>query len=180
MAGKIKKKKLFDFKQFLLYNYHGDDMKKKIFYVLLFVSLLFFNVEFINAVTKVNCGNVTDIPKKIPEITSLVVRIVEIAVPIILVITGSMDLFKAVTAGKEDEMQKSKKILIKRLVLAAIVFFLIVITRFVVSVAASKNDSDNIVSCMDCFLSGKCNAKVVKPGYEDLQDPNGGMRRETR
>ena len=155
-------------------------MKRKIFYVLLFICLLFFNIEFINAVTKVACGNITGIPKKIPEITSLVIQIVEIAVPVILVITGSMDLFKAVTAGKEDEMQKSKKILIKRLIVASIVFFLIVITRFIVSVAASKNDSDNIVSCMDCFLSKKCDAKVSKTDYEDTQNSNSGMQRQTR
>ena len=38
-----------------------------------------------NSITRVNCGNLTDIPKKIPDLTVMIVRVLWIIVPIILV-----------------------------------------------------------------------------------------------
>lgn len=107
-------------------------------------------------VSKVSCGNITDIPKKIPQLTSEIVTIIEILVPVLLVIMGSIDLFKGMTSGKEDELKKGQKIFIKRLIIAAIVFFIFVITKFVISLVADSTTSKNISGCMDCFLNGKC------------------------
>lgn len=104
---------------------------------------------------KLTCGNVTGIPKIIPRLTSLAITIVQIAVPIILVIMGSLDLFKGITAGKEDEMKKGQQMFIKRLVLAAIIFFVVVIVKFLVSIVADTN-VNNIVDCIDCFVSNEC------------------------
>jgi len=110
-------------------------------------------------IKKVSCGTgegkVTGIPKKIPGLTSLAVNIIQIAVPIILVIMGSIDLFKGITAGKEDEMKKGQQIFIKRLVLGAIIFFVVVIVKFLISIVADTNVS-NIVDCIDCFVSNDC------------------------
>ena len=131
--------------------------KKRLFIFVMIISLLAF-VPFIDvlaATTKVSCGNVTEIPKKIPELTSWAMRIIQIAVPIIFVVIGSLDLFKGITAQKEDEIKKGQQAFIKRLIVAVLIFFVVVITKFIISVVAKGSDT-NIIECMDCFLSGSC------------------------
>ena len=76
-------------------------------------------------------------------------------IPIILVLLGSIDLFKGVTAGKEDEMKKGQQMFIKRLIVGAVIFFVVVIVKFLVSVVADTN-VNNIVDCIDCFVSNNC------------------------
>ena len=88
-------------------------MKKKIFILLLFAMMFLPILDVSAEVTKVTCGNITGIPKKIPELTSFIITVVQIAVPVILVVLGTLDLFKGVTAGKEDEIKKGQTMFIK-------------------------------------------------------------------
>lgn len=113
-----------------------------------------------NKIKKVYCGKkneggITGIPRKIPELTSYAVTLIQIAIPIILVIMGSLDLFKGITAGKEDDMKKGQKMFIKRLAVAAIIFFVVIIVKFFISIVADTNVS-NMVDCIDCFISNDC------------------------
>ena len=111
----------------------------------------------VSTITKVSCGNITEIPEKLPKLTSDAITIIQIVVPIILIIIGSIDLMKGVTAQKEDEIKKGQKILIKRLITAAIIFFIVVIVKFLISIVAnSTSASNNIVDCIDCFISNDC------------------------
>ena len=130
-------------------------MKKKILFMIMLFCMLVPVLE-VSAVTKVSCGNITGIAAKIPELTSFAMTMVQIAVPIILVIVGSLDFFKAISAQKEDEMKKGQKMFVKRLVLAGIIFFVIVIAKVLISVVADSS-SANIIDCMYCFLSNDCN-----------------------
>lgn len=100
-------------------------------------------------------GKITDIPAKIPELTSMMFNIVQIAVPIILVIMGSIDLFKGITSGKEDEMKKGRQMFIKRLVVGVIIFLVVVIVKLIISVVADTGVA-NMVDCIDCFISNDC------------------------
>lgn len=109
---------------------------------------------------KVYCGSkqqgrVTGIPKKIPELTSSVFTIIQVLVPIILVVLGTLDLFKGITAGKEDEIKKGQQLFIKRLAVAAVVFFVVIIVKFFISIVADTNQT-NIIDCIDCFISNDC------------------------
>lgn len=85
-----------------------------------------------------------------PEITGLlrsVVTLIQIGVPIILVIMGMIDLGKAVTSQKEDEIKKAQSILIKRLIYGVIVFLVVAIVKFVLGlVGDSANDAINCLS----------------------------------
>ena len=119
---------------------------------------------------KVACGNLTDIPSKIPKLTSEVFTIIEIAIPILLVIMGTLDMFKGITASKEDEIAKGRKMFVKRLITAALVFFLFIITKSVVSLIDNKTSYDNITSCMNCFISNKCDGKTSPSSWKcDLE-----------
>lgn len=129
-------------------------MKKKVFFIILLL-IVFLPVFTVSAADKVDCGNVTNIPKKIPELTSYAMTIMQIAVPIIFVIVGSLDLLKGLTSQKEDEIKKGQQAFIKRLIIAILIFFIVVIVKLIISVVADSSNA-NIVECMDCFLSNKC------------------------
>ena len=129
-------------------------MKKKILFITLLL-FVFVPVFAVSAADKVDCGNVTNIPAKIPELTSYAMTIIQIAVPIIFVIVGSLDLFKGLTSQKEDEIKKGQQAFVKRLIIAVLIFFIVVIVKLVISVVAEGSNAD-IVECMDCFLSDNC------------------------
>ena len=61
---------------------------------------------------------------KVIAIARLVVRILQIVIPILLIIVGSIDLAKAVVAGKEDDIKKAQKPFVKRVIAAVIVFLI--------------------------------------------------------
>ena len=55
-------------------------------------------------------------------IVRLVMNIICIAVPIIMILMGTLDLFKAVTAGKDEDIKKKQKALITRIIAGILVF----------------------------------------------------------
>jgi len=133
-------------------------MKKKVLGIILF-AIMFLPIISVSAVTKVSCGNITGIPEKIPELTSFAITVIQIAIPIVLVVMGSLDLFKGLSAQKEDEIKKGQQMFIKRLIYAAIIFFVVVIAKLLISVVADSTTSNNIAECIDCFLSGTENCR---------------------
>ena len=94
----------------------------------------------------------------IPNITSTIVLIIKIAVPVLLVIMGMVDLGKGVIAQKEDEIKKGQQMFIKRLVAGLLVFFAITIVQMLINFADNDRDG-NVMGCAKCFLNGidRCN-----------------------
>lgn len=70
------------------------------------------------------------------------IRLLQIAIPIGLIIFGMLDLGKAVIAGKEDEMKKATSTLIKRIIYAVAVFLVITIVSFVMGLVGSSTWKD--------------------------------------
>lgn len=103
----------------------------------------------------VKCGSLEKIPSTLPKVTKTIVNVVQVAVPILLVVFGMIDLIKSIAAQKEDEIKKGKQILIKRLITAVLVFFVFVLVKFFISVLAD-GDSAGIIECAECFIEGKC------------------------
>ena len=142
----------------------GEYMKKR-FKICFLILMFIVGVNCANAYTAVTCGNITNIPKKIPQLTSMMVSIIQIATPIVLVIFGMLDLFKGITAQKEEEIKKGQQMFIKRLIVAAVIFFVIVIVKFLISIVADNTtETNNITGCMGCFLNGDC-GKEYKNTY---------------
>lgn len=159
-------------------------MRKKISLFFLTISLIFLKSNLVLAETYTNydknavvkCGGITDIPAMVPKVTSIIIMIIQIAVPIVLVIMGIFDLIKAIMAQKEDEIKKGRQIFLKRLIYGALVFFVVVAVKFVISLVADSSKV-NIVECMDCFISNDCNkqgfagvADDIVEGVEDVID----------
>lgn len=99
-------------------------------------------------------GMLTEIPVSVPKIISITYTAIEIAVPIVLVVLGMIDLFKALVAGKDDEIKKNQSILVKRLIAAVLVFFVLVIVKFLITLFA--DNGSNIMSCVECFVKNAC------------------------
>lgn len=91
----------------------------------------------------------------LPSTISAIVNILKIAIPIMVIIFGLIDLGKAVMAQKEDDIKKNQGLLIKRVIVAVFVFFIVAIVQFVIGIVGG-NDSANITSCIDCFINNDC------------------------
>lgn len=76
---------------------------------------------FVLADTDVDCQPDSTLVNVI-AIVRLVMNIICIAVPIIMILMGTIDLFKAVTAGKDDDIKKKQKALITRIIAGVLVF----------------------------------------------------------
>ena len=136
-------------------------MKKKICLCLILIVAMFFVVNPVSARNIASCGTVMKgamIDEKIPAVVSTIIAIIRVAVPVLLVIFGSLDLAKGIIAGKEDEIKKGQQLFIKRLIAGALVFFVFIIVQFVISLVADNNDEkNNIMTCANCFINkNKC------------------------
>lgn len=103
------------------------------------------------------CGNIGLVfSGTFPYLVSTIITIIKIAVPILLIIFGMLDLGKAVVAAKEDEIKKGQQTFIKRAIAAVIVFFVIQIVQIVVRFVSGGTDS---MACFNCFVNGQVDSK---------------------
>ena len=130
-------------------------MKKKLKYIVTLIMV--FTASKVHAATYVDCGSVKHLPYKVLQISNTVINIMQIAVPIILILLGSIDFVKAVSSQKEDDIKKAQGMFIKRLILGALVFFIVVIVKLLLS-AIGAND-DGIWGCVECFVNNASNCK---------------------
>ena len=140
-------------------------MKKKVFII---GSILLINLIFIDIVgaevyynyesATVSCGNqlVEKIPSALPKVISIFYNVLQVAVPILLVIMGSIDLTKGITAGKEDEMKKGQQLFIKRLIAGVLVFLVFIVVKLLISLVGNDEKTDNkvvrMMQCTECFI----------------------------
>lgn len=112
----------------------------------------------------VTCGNLNaTFSSQIPEMVHLIIVLIQIAIPVLLIVFGMLDLGKAVMAQKEDEIKKAQGVFVKRLIAAALVFFVVMIVQVVTKLVAG-DEGENIWNCVDCFISGPSDTANVKGG----------------
>lgn len=71
----------------------------------------------------------------IMELVNDVLKYPRFIVPIIILVLGTLDFFKAVMAGKEDEMKKAQKTFIKRVIIGVLVFLVPVLINAIMWIA---------------------------------------------
>ena len=80
------------------------------------------------------------------------IPLIQIGIPIILIVLGMFDLGKAVVAAKEDEIKAAQKLLIKRVVYAVAIFFVVFIVTVVFNLVANNgSDTANAANWKDCW-----------------------------
>lgn len=83
-----------------------------------------------------------------------IVLIAKIAIPIIIIIFGMLDFFKAVTGSKDEEIKKSFKSLIFRCISGVIIFLLPTIVSVIFSLVDSwANIKGEFNYCQKCVLN---------------------------
>lgn len=80
-----------------------------------------------------------------------VLNLIRIFVPILLLIFGTLDLAKAIIAGKEDEMKKFQSALIKRILYAAVVFLIPTFVLFITDFLATNGVDEANSNWKDCL-----------------------------
>ncbi|MBQ9853951.1 MAG: hypothetical protein IJO57_02835 [Bacilli bacterium] len=76
-----------------------------------------------------------------------IINFIQIAVPVIIIVMGTIDLVKALIAQKPDEMKQAQSILIKRLIIGVVIFFVPMIVKFLIGMV--NDDMDN--ACINCL-----------------------------
>ena len=154
-------------------------MFKKISYTLTALALTFIMIGAASAtdgtydnyekVSTVRCGGIDKIPAALPKIISIAYILVQIAVPVVLIIWGSIDLIKGVIAQKEDEIKRAQSTFFKRLIAAVLVFFVFTVVKVVIGLT-TKN-SETILECAKCFIRNDCKgADKAKKEYQQQAD----------
>lgn len=95
------------------------------------------------------------------KIISAVISIVKIAVPLIIIVLGMIDFFKAVTSDDEKAISKATQSLIRRLISGVIIFFipsLLWALLNVIDITDGIHDLNNseFGICTKCILNSKC------------------------
>lgn len=115
-------------------------------------------MNLINVLANVTCGNGSlTFDSVLPTSVSTIINIMKVVIPILVVFFGLLDLGKAVMSQKEDDIKKNQGLLIKRLIVAVLVFFVVSLVQFLVSlVGGTDNEVNPFWDCFDCFVNNKC------------------------
>ena len=140
-------------------------MKKKLFFSTLLLSLFSFINVFADAIDGGEGGGYcsTGIPTACGLPAGLVLMIndfynlLKIAVPIVLVIMGMIDLLKAVASQKEDEIKKGWQVVVKRTITGILVFFVFFIVQIIVDLLPNSVKSDSVMNCVKCIFTTDAN-----------------------
>lgn len=118
--------------------------------------------------TDVTCGSM-EFDTIIPNLTSSLVTVIQVGIPVILIFLGMIDLGRAVMSNDEKEMKSAQGKLIKRVIYAVLIFLVVAIVKLVfglLSDATADKDGNNktdFSECIDCFVNGvEYDAKAKK------------------
>lgn len=126
--------------------------------ICLFLFFTILGVSNVSGATVDTINTICDNEYLQPYITivSTIINGIKIAVPIILIILGMIDMVKAVASQKEDEIKKGQKNLINRCITGAIVFFVVAIVQLIMNIIATSSDDSSVMNCV-CKFVGSCN-----------------------
>ena len=127
-------------------------MKKKILLSILIIFCGFFSFgSSVFAASLVQCGDVNNIPSKLPYFVWLAFTLIKYITPVLIIVLGSLDFFKAITANDSDMLAKTFKVFGKRLIAGVVVFLVFILFQTTISLVAKK--STGFTQCLSCFLT---------------------------
>jgi len=80
--------------------------------------------------------------------------IIQLGIPILLILLGTIDLGKAVISSDEKEIKAAQSRLIKRFIYAALVFFVVTLVTVLMNIVATGSEDDT-TSWKNCWDSAK-------------------------
>lgn len=94
-------------------------------------------------------------------IFKLIITVIQWAIPVALILWGSIDLFKAIISSKDDEIKKKQSLLFKKVLAAVIVLILPWLIFWIMGLLGSK-----VGEFANCY-------KYAKPGIPDVDSSYG-------
>ena len=91
--------------------------------------------------------------KEIMAVLGWVLTLIKVAIPIIIIVYGIMDLAKAVVASKEDEIKTGAKRLLWRAVAGVAIFFVPNLVIWLFGTIQAYNDAPGFDKCETCLLA---------------------------
>lgn len=88
-----------------------------------------------------------NLPEGVAATIKDVYNILLIAIPVVVIVIGLVDLLKAVSAQKEDEIKRNQSIVIKRVVISLIAFIIVGVVKLLLGMVHTGNTS-SAVSCI--------------------------------
>lgn len=91
----------------------------------------------------------------IMRLVRLIIKILQIAVPIGLILMGTVDMAKSVIAGDEKKMKEAQKPFVKRIIAAIIVFLIPYIVNIAINLVVA--DASDWKDCWNAAGKGSYN-----------------------
>ncbi len=97
------------------------------------------------------------------KMVGLVVGFLKILVPLIIIVLGGVDLFKALTSSKQDAISGAVKSICVRIVAGVCIFFLPGVIQMVLDLVNEWSNYKNTwCCCTECILNADCDVKSCK------------------
>lgn len=110
------------------------------------------------------------------KVINVLFTLVMISIPIILIVLGTVDMFKAITANDDKQIKEARGSLIKRVIYAVLIFLVPFIVRLVLQFTEEvflTNDNSGLdsptswVSCWNSTMKGTINCSSCQDIYEE-------------
>lgn len=89
------------------------------------------------------------------KLLGLVILILKILVPIILIFIAISEFFKLVISGKQEEFSKTFGVLIRKAIIALLIFFVPTLIHGVFDILVGETTNTDIKACSDCLYDIK-------------------------
>lgn len=92
------------------------------------------------------------------KIIRLIISIIQWSVPLILIVLGTVDMFKTIVKADENATKEAQSTFFKRLLYAIIIFIVPFLVRFVLNIVSDniKNDGSDLTSAeawVECWTN---------------------------
>ena len=93
----------------------------------------------------VSCDQLID--SSVKDLINEVLSYPKYIIPAIIIFLGTMDMFKAIIAGKEDEMKKALRTLIKRVIIGILIFLVPAFINAIIWLANIAWEGSGLATC---------------------------------
>lgn len=115
-----------------------------------------------------------DIDPMIPAFTSASIETIKYLVPVILIVRGILDLFRAIISTDSNQMKGSLVMLFRRIVYSVLIYFVVALVQFGVNTLGKSGaaNSNQLNACIICFVNNEnCSVSIdTTDKFNDMYD----------
>ena len=143
----------------------GSDIlikKFKRIFLLICSTLFVFDNVYADTVKYISCGNQSGIPFGLPGFIRTLITAIQMIVPALLIVFGSIDLLRVVFGTGNEDWTNALKKFIPRMIAGVAIFFTILLVR--VFIQTLEIEDDSLLACLSCFTTdeSKCSEYEVE------------------